>query len=339
MRKLFYIVLALFATGALAASSLTKRNIREIASEAGSGNPEAMFLMSVIYEEGYDTVVPDTARSLSLLRRSAEAGYAPAQNYLGFLYKEGKLLSQSTDSALLWIRKAADSGNPKAAHNLAYMILNGEIPGLVADGDSARSLAKEYLRKASDAGRPQSMTLLADMLAEGGPLPPDTLAAKDLYEKAIAAGFRDAELRLLNMMGPRWTRICSAEALSEGLRYWNMGAPVIAVELLRTIGPSDPETPAAYALLGHAASRGLGMQYDHHLANEYFARAALAGDPAAKFILAETLEIFPDLLPTLLPEALPEQIEEMDPGSLRAAAAAAGITTAEQATRHITSNR
>ena len=106
------------------------------------------------------------------------------------------------------------------------------------------------------------------------------------------------------------------------------------MEFLRNIGPAAPETARAYALLGHAYSRGLGVGYDHAKANEYFARAAQLGDPSAQFILAETLEIFPDALRTLLPD-LDADDATMTPESLRAAAARAGVTDAAAATRRL----
>lgn len=299
--------------------------------KAEGGDPEAMYRLSALLEKGYDSIAPDTLRSLSLLRRSASAGYAPAQNYLGYLYGEGRMVKADADSSRLWIMRAADAGDPKAAHNAAYMLLHSGSDGRDAAADS---LAVGYLRRAADAGLPQSQTLLADLYAEGRVLRADTARAVALYEKAIAHGFADAQLRLLNMMGPQWRRYDSAASLGEALRYLNMGAPVIAVEFLRNIGPAAPETARAYALLGHAYSRGLGVGYDHAKANEYFARAAQLGDPSAQFILAETLEIFPDALRTLLPD-LDADDATMTPENLRAAAARAGVTDAAAATRRL----
>ena len=55
----------------------------------------------------------------------------------------------------------------------------------------------------------------------------------------------------------------------------------------------------AMALLGDAYSRGVGVKYSHDKSLAYFARAALAGNPSAMYILAETLEVFPDALQDL----------------------------------------
>ena len=319
--------------GAVAMTPEARRSFEEFERKAEAGDPQALYRLSAILEKGYDSIAPDTVRSLSLLRRSANLGYAPAQNYLGFLFQKGLMVRQNPDSAAHYIRMAADAGDATAAHNLAYMILMGETeredPPTVETPDlapDAKAEAMAYLQKAVDAGLPQSQTLLADIYAAQG----DTVPAIDLYEKAIAHGFHDAELRLLNLMGPIWIATLDDEAaLREGIRYWNLGAPTIAVELLHLVGPESPQTAQTYALLGHAYSRGQGAPYDHRRANEYFARAALLGNPSAQFIFAETLGIFPDALAELLPD-LPDS---MTPDSLLESARRAGISTAEQATQ------
>lgn len=335
MRKLPLLLLlaALFAVAALRAMSPEARaSFEAFERKAEGGDPEAMYRLSAILEKGYDSIAPDTLRSLALLRRAAAAGYAPAQNYLGYLYGEGRMVRADADSARIWIMRAADAGDPKAAHNVAYMLLYPDGNGRDAVADT---VALRYLRKAADAGLPQSQTLLADLYAGGRVVPADTAMARSLYEEAIARGFADAELRLLNMMGPRWQRLDSSASLRGAIEYWNMGAPVIAVELLRQVGPAEPETARAYAMLGHAYSRGRGVPYDHHKANEYFARAALLGDPSAQYILAETLEIFPDALADLLPALDEASAASMTPEALRAAAAGAGVTDAETAARRL----
>lgn len=309
-----------------------RKSFEAFEQRAEAGDPEALYRLSAILERGFDTIAPDTVRSLSLLRRSAAAGYAPAMNYLGYLFKQGHLIPTDRDSSLYYITKAAQAGDPTAAHNLAFMLF--ETPVLSDKDSTAVKEALEYLKKSAESGLPQAQTLLGDLYSgsvEG--LPPevltvDTAKAVSLYEKAILQGFNDAELRLLNLMGPEWQRLDSETALEKSIYYWNLGAPTIAVELLHLIGPSEPQTAQAYAILGHAYSRGQGAPYDHRKANEYFARAALLGNPSAQFILAETLEIFPDVLTDLLHE----DAILLDAVTLREEAKKAGILSAEDAT-------
>lgn len=323
MRKVWIaaMCIAVMAGAALAMTPEARKSFEAFERRAENGDAEAQYRLSALLETGFDSIPADTVRSISLLRRSAAAGYAPALNYLGFLFQKGGVLTANPDSARYYIRKAADQGDNLAAHNFAYLLLNED------EDTSNDSTALEYLKRAADAGLPQSQTLLADLYASGKVSEPDTLRARELYEKAISQGFHDAELRLLNMMGRAWQKLNAAEALAEAKSYWQMGAPTIAVELLHQIGPYEPETARAYALLGHAYSRGQGAPYDHRRANEYFARAAIMGDPSARFILSETLEIFPDALSDLLPDLPDSMSAEM----LRQSAADAGIFTPEQA--------
>lgn len=315
--------LLLFAAILLCAAMLpamtpeAKRSFDLFERRVEAGEPEAMFRMSALLERGFDTIPADTLRSISLLRRSAEAGFPAAANYLGYLYQMGRILPENRDSAIYWLRVAADAGDPKAAHNIAWLMLERS--------ESADTAALPYLERAADAGIPASITMLADLYGEGRILPKDTAKAVALYEKAIGLGWGDAQLRLLNMMGPRWSLMNSADLLSTAIHYRDLGANTIASELLLHIAPGERETPAAYALLGDAYSRGRGVAYDHDRSIEYFYRAAEMGHPSAQFILAETLEIFPDALAKFDPD------RRMTPQSLRESAAAKGVTTAEEA--------
>lgn len=333
--KLLPIWLIMLMVGLTAYSQSDRlRSLREFTERAESGDPEAMYRMSALLERGFDTIPADTMRSVEFLRRSARAGHPQAANYLGYLYQIGKYVPENPDSAAYWIVRAEKAGSAMAAHNLAFMLLRGPsadvsriLTQLETDPAKSDSLALSYLNKGAHAGLPQSLTLLGDLYAEGNIIAADTARAAELYEEAIGKKFTDAEMRLRDLMHSRWSLYDSRTALQQAVKYWNVGAPAIAVDLLRAIGPEEPETAQAYALLGYAYSRGYGVPYDHELANQYFARAALMGNPSAKFILAETLEIFPDALSGFMKEVP----ETLTPEALRTAASKAGITTPRQA--------
>ncbi|MDE6006626.1 MAG: sel1 repeat family protein [Muribaculaceae bacterium] len=308
--------------------------------KAEQGDPEALFRLSMIYENGLDSIAPDSVKSIALLRKSAAAGYAPARNYLGFLFKQGRFIRQNDDSARFWIKLAADDGDPKAANNLAFLLLNNENP---ADD----SLAVRYLNSAVNAGLPVAMTTLGSLYAEGRGVEKDTTLAVSLFNQAISLGFNDAQLRLLNLMGKNWLDLPPADRLELAIGYWNMGSPLIGVELLRELDDNAltsltrPELAKAYAILGHAYSHGAGIAYDHALANRYFAKAALLGDPAAQYIFAETLDIFPDAFADIFSQNELDALvsDGMDIGitasELRQAAALKGINDARSARRFI----
>ena len=64
--------------------------------------------------------------AVRLLEKSAEQGYAPAQNYLGVRYAEGKGVPTGKATAVYWYQKAANQGHMWAQRNLAVAYSNGE---------------------------------------------------------------------------------------------------------------------------------------------------------------------------------------------------------------------
>lgn len=329
--SLLIIACSILMSGAMTPDA--RRSFKALESRAASGDPKAMFNLARTLEVGYDSIAVDTVRALSLYRAAANANYPAAQNYLGFLLFEGKYVNADKDSALFYIRAAADAGDLTAAHNVAYLSISNNLPSASAD--------LIYLKRAADAGLPQSMTMLANLYVEGDLLPKDSLKAIDLYEKSIEKGFPDAELRLLNLMGPKWISYNSEQSLIEAKKYWKLGAYSIAFGFLGQVEADSQQAPQAYTLLGFAYSREFGVKYDYHLANIYFTMAAMMNNPSACFILAETLEIFPDILNDILPDIRKdynyftvdkiEQFKTVTAEELRHKAAAAGITTPRRA--------
>ena len=233
------------------------RSFKAFEQRAEAGDPEAQFRLSAILEQGYDSIPVDSARALRLVMQSADTGYPPALNYLGFLYGKGyvtngdTLLRANRDSMIHYIIKAAGLNDPKATANLAYLLLQDST--FVDSGGSVK------------------------------------------------------------------TRECGVQITDSAGCVESQGQNQIKAK--------------AYAMLGHAYAHGIGVQYNHREANRSFAKAAILGDPAASYIMAETLEIFPDALTDLLTKE--EQSQLPDKVSLRKRAEEAGITTADQARKSL----
>lgn len=313
MRKVLLILLFACAVMTLAGMSPeARRSLGALQQRADAGDAEARFRLASLYRTGYDSIPADTTRWVSLLRLSAADGYAPAQNMLGYLYGQGTGVKADADSMRFWIRRAADAGDMNAASNAGFLLLR-RADSLRADSlqagsanslqaDSLDRVAAGYLEKSAAAGVPQAMSLLGDLAREGRGVPCDTVRAAELYTAAFQAGLRDAELRLLNMMMPRWQRtLTPAEQVSLGKEYFNAETPmpIIGVELLKLSVeaiPSGPEKGEALRMLGDAYSLGRGALYDHDLGIEYYRRAAEEGDQKAAEIIDELLQIFPDAL-------------------------------------------
>ena len=78
---------------AVASDVATERRmaVRKLAERADSGGAKALYDLAMLYDTGYDSIPVDSARSTALYRLSAERGYAPAQNYLGFATSMGSM--------------------------------------------------------------------------------------------------------------------------------------------------------------------------------------------------------------------------------------------------------
>lgn len=335
MRKLSVIFL-LLAGMALFVGAMTPealKSYRNFEKKAEKGDREAQYRLALILESGYDTIVPDTARAVRLLLSSADQGFAPSQNYLGYLYQKGQGVKQNLDSAAYWLRMAADAGDPKASANLAYLMLNRADD---AHNSTTDSIAAAYLKVGAEAGLPTAITQLAGLYETGRGVECDTVRAVNLYDEAIRLGWHDAELRLLNFMGPVWKQMAKekpSEALQEGAYYYRLGAPTTAVEILSGILPDHPIDPDAvpetllnvyadaFAILGEAYSTGNGAEYDNARGISCYAVASRLGNPGAQFVLAELLDLFPDAAGEI----------DLNAYELRRAAAASGITDATSA--------
>ncbi|MDE5882860.1 MAG: sel1 repeat family protein [Muribaculaceae bacterium] len=301
--KLIYYIILLLGLATVPEISKQRLAVREVAAKAVAGDPKALYDLAMLHDMGYDSIPVDSVRSTLLYRLSAEAGYAPAQNYLGFRYFNGEAVRQDVDSALYWMAKAAGNGDAKAANNLGYLLANSEK----VTRDYPQAIY--WLTKAADAGLPAGMSQLADLYRMGQGCTPDTARAEALYTRAIQAGLHDAELKLLAMKGNQWLTLSPDSALTLGKYHYSHGAPVIAVTLFENVASyKDNKNSVAYnaatkalALLGDAYSRGLGVEYDHDRSVALFYEAALRGDPSAEFVIAELLDIFPDALDAITP--------------------------------------
>lgn len=246
------------------------------------GEPKALYELGRLYETGYDSLARDSVLSLAFYMAAADSGYPPAMNILGFRYYNGDGLRQDKDSAIFWIREAAEAGDATAASNLGYLFSLEE--NFVE--------AEKWLTKAGEAGVPSALSQLGDLKRMGKTGDTDTLAAVSFYEKAIEGGDWDSQFKLLAMMGYKWQDLTAEEALGKGIEYYSGNAPVAGVELLEIA--SRKGEARATALLGDAYSRGIGVEYNPRLSLEYFHRAAVEGYAPAQLLIAELLDFYPD---------------------------------------------
>lgn len=314
MKRLLYIALLLLILPAIAFSrqddSITSRRLISLMEAAERHEPKALYTLASLLEEGREGLARDTAEALRLYREAADSLYAPAMSYLGYSYMKGNsLVEADADSALYWTQRAAEAGYPAAFNNLGWMLLN---PPSGIKKDERKALY--WLGKAADAGNGPALSTLGEIALEKG----DTVAATSGLRKALEHGFTPASASYEELMADSLQRMSAADLLTEAQRFYTRkGAPAFALTLLEKYLPGetrdgsdesdqlDCADRAASAVDRAAYGRGLAMLafghaqgiigYDYDLANELFYRASKAGDPAAAFILAETLEMQPDL--------------------------------------------
>lgn len=306
---------AIILLAALASAEVTKTRmaLRELAEKGNMGDGRALYELARLHDIGYDSIPVDSARSTALYRLSADRGYLPAINYLGFRYYKGEYVNRDVDSALYLLAKAAGAGDAGAANNLGYLLTEGE--GVVHDYPAAI----KWFQKAAGAGLHTAESQLADMYRKGMGTDPDTLLAESLYNRAIEGGLEDAQLKLLAMKGRDWEALPPDSAMTLALHYYNGKAPMLGTLLLGNIikneGSGKELKANAYTLLGDALSKGKGIGYDHEASVECYLRGAVLGNREAQTVIGELLDIFPEALDNLKVREgiLPEMDVEITP--------------------------
>lgn len=275
-------------------------------------------------------VAPDSpaitpeAEAHAQLRRRVEAGDAEAMNYLGYLLLSGREgMEQDSAEGLLWLVRAASTGDAKAASNLGWLFIEGDLLEKNPE-EGAR-----WLGIAADKGLPVAQSLLGDLYRDGIGVAADSLRADSLYREAFRHGLADAGYKLYALNADSYASLSPEELVETGKYFYLGGAPSEGVKLFYLA--SEKGNPDALALLGDAYTRAVGVPYDYDLSLNYYARAALAGNPSAQFVIGELLEIFPDALQNVeVGAGMPS-----DPFYWYEKAVEAGVTDAETATKRL----
>lgn len=105
----------------------------------------------------------DQNDALNLLRASAVAGYSPAQTALASAYEQGFVLTQDTQQAIGWYKKAAEQGDWIAQFSLGRIYFLG---GGTISRDTA--MAKKWLELAAADERDSGAAFLLGLLNDDG---------------------------------------------------------------------------------------------------------------------------------------------------------------------------
>lgn len=291
--KHFLLILLTFVVFSLEGSAVLPPDstaISRLRSAAMSGDSAAQYRYALALERGLPGLPIDSIAADSLIERSAKAGYNPALNLLGFKYYRGEGRRRDVSLALDLIERAALNGDGKAANNLGWLLLQGE--GVEHNPQKA----VYWFESADKSGVPAASVQLADLLAAGEGVPRDSVRAVALYEKGIRGGVADAELKLLRLLRPDKLTSDAAAMTTAAEHYLDIGAPFVAYQYLLNAEQREDVPAGALRLLADMYALGRGAPYNHAESMKLYLRAARLGDPEARNVLAETLEIFPDAL-------------------------------------------
>ena len=132
MKKIIFIIFILISTYTFAET----KQIKALFDEAEKGSKSALYDLGVRYGSG-NGVKENNELANKYYIRSANLGYAPAQNNLGWSYRQGIAVAINPTKAIYWFRLSALQGNSLALQNLAEMFQRGE--GIAKNLEIARS--------------------------------------------------------------------------------------------------------------------------------------------------------------------------------------------------------
>jgi TPR repeat protein len=86
-----------------------------------AGIPSAWHNLAVLIDSKRNRGSPDLVDAIKYFRRAAEAGFAGAQNNLGWAYYKGDGVKQNFAEAIYWLTRAVEQGEPFAYGSLGDM--------------------------------------------------------------------------------------------------------------------------------------------------------------------------------------------------------------------------
>jgi TPR repeat protein len=160
----------------LTTGDLTLSDFRKLLSQADSGDREAQYRVALAYAYPEGTSVPkNDAASRDWMLRSAEHGYAPAQEKIGMMYVGA---TGDYGKADLWLRRAAEQGNADAQFWLGVGYEQGRL------GTTDYREAFKWLQKAAEQGHPDAQVSLGQMYEDGEFVSQNYVLAAKWYRKA-----------------------------------------------------------------------------------------------------------------------------------------------------------
>ncbi len=190
-------------------------------------NAKALFEKGMDALTGTDAIGSDL-NALEYFHSSADLGYPPAQDVMGYFTQTGTITPQDTGESATWFKKAAEQGDRLGQWLLGSLYYSGT--GVLRDMDQA----ERWLGEAANQGDPFGQYLLGLAKRERG----DYVAAADLFLKAAHQGLPQAQKRLGLMLkeGPGKVGVDKTEAYIWLLLAFQAGDQTVANDLQQLEG-------------------------------------------------------------------------------------------------------
>jgi TPR repeat protein len=163
--------------------------LKELLPLAENSDAVALFYIALMYENA-EGLPQNFAQAMTLYRRSADSGYAPAQCNLGYMYETEAGADRSYKDAAFWYRKAANQGNAAAQYNLGLMYYIGrgtEVPRNYKE-------AAAWQLKAAEQGHVFAQNSLGKMYENGQGVLVSLVQADMWYILASTSGNESAKV-------------------------------------------------------------------------------------------------------------------------------------------------
>lgn len=177
---------------------------------ADKGNPKAMYVLSLLYQNGY-YVEANHDKAVEYLKKSADLKYPEAEYSMAYLYLAGMYVEKDYKKGVQLMTNAANSGYPDAQNNIGMLYLKGEL----VPKDLAR--AKSWLERASLNGSSMADYNLGVVYDGGMGIPVDSKKAGSLYLRSAQAGYMPAFGKVIEMYANGYKGV---EKSNEKAREW-----------------------------------------------------------------------------------------------------------------------
>lgn len=144
-------------SGETEAHQLSAEEIASIKIKAEAGDAESQLALGALCINGYENNAPDAEKGLEWINRAAAQNLSAAQQFLGYIYGEGRIVKRDFEKAVHWRELAAKDGsaNDKWTLGSAYLY------GFFVPKDQVKAV--EWITMAAEEGHIDAINKLIEI--------------------------------------------------------------------------------------------------------------------------------------------------------------------------------